>query len=502
MIIDPKFASDMASPLWRLRSFYKCRREGGGKGIPFHPRPEQMMLYEHFEECPTDPAYIIKSRRLGMSTAINVYQGDASVFRGGWRGILIDKTQADATKKMVEQLRFSVKSLPPEILRLVRFDKENDNELRLRVGDETENEDSVLFATVSGRGGDCNMLHVSEMGPIAAKDPPRAEEIRTGAFPAARMGRRVVETTWYGGKVGVLWEMIKPILEQDPNAHGKIFFFPWHADPMAISTAGVVTRDLETYFKDLADKLGKSFSPEQKKWYGITRQEQGIFMRREYPSTLDEAFSAPVEGSIYGADIEALRVAGGIVRFEVDKTALVHTAWDLGAPLNVATWYFQVIAGQIRILDCDLDLDLTSVERVSRMMARGWPLGHHFVPHDATAKNISGGTPKSELEKAGLVNVTVVPRTHDVWVGINGVKQLFPRFVFRAPACDEALARLGAYRTPTEGKTDEPVHDRNSHPADALRMMADAIRLDLLPGHAGVVGRPRRPVEVVWGVGG
>jgi hypothetical protein len=385
----------------------------------------------------------------------------------------------------------------------VLFTKRNDSELRLRVGKETDSEDSVVFATTRGRGGDCSMLHVSEWGPIAAKDPARSNEIRTGAFPAARMGRRAVETTWYGGKTGDLWELIKPIIEQDPNANGRIFFFPWHADPMAISTAGVVTRDLETYFKDLADKLGKSFSPEQKKWYGITRQEQGIFMRREYPSTLEEAFSAPVEGSIYGADIEALRVAGGIVRFEPDKTALVHTAWDLGAPLNVATWYFQVIAGQIRILDCDLDLDLTSVERVSRMMARGWPLGHHFVPHDATAKNISGGTPKSELEKAGLVNVTVVPRTYDVWVGINGVKQLFPRFVFRAPACDEALARIGAYRVDTEKKnSDEPVHDRNSHPADALRMMADAIRLDLLPGHAGVVGRPRRPVEVVWGVGG
>jgi hypothetical protein len=410
-------------------------------------------------------------------------------------------TQADASKKMVEQIRFAVDSVPPEILSLVHFVKRNDSELRLRVGEESDSEDSVIFATTRSRGGDCSMLHVSELGPIAAKDPARANEIRTGAFPAARKGRRAIETTWYGGKTGELWEMIKPILEQDPNANGRIFFFPWHADPMAISTAGVVTRDLEEYFKDLADKLGKSFNPEQKKWYGITRQEQGIFMRREYPSTLEEAFSAPVEGSIYGTDIEAARVAGRILRFEPDKTALVHTAWDLGAPVNVATWYFQIVAGEIRILDCDLDLDLTAVERVARMLARGWPLGHHFVPHDATAKNITGGTPKSELEAAGLANVTVVPRTHDVWTGINGAKQLFPRFVFRAPATDEALARLGAYHKKPD--KDEPEHDRNSHAADAFRMLADAIRLGLIPGQAAnIVARPRRPVEVVWGVGG
>src|SRR5574343_1119418 len=176
--------------LWRLRNLYSCREEGTGRALPFVPRPEQEEVFRHLVENPNVPAFIIKSRRLGMSTGLGVFQADGAVFSRGWRGVLIDQTQADATKKMVEQIRFAVDSLPPEILARYRFDKRNDGELRVRLaGVESEGEDSVVFATTGNRGGDCTMLHVSEWGPIAAMDPARSLEIRTGAFPSARLGR-------------------------------------------------------------------------------------------------------------------------------------------------------------------------------------------------------------------------------------------------------------------------------------------------------------------------
>src|SRR6202142_3969546 len=250
---------DLANPLWRLDNLYSCRLEGEGRRIPLLLRPEQRAIATHLLSKPETPLYIIKSRRLGVSTLVDTFMADCSLFTRGFRGFIIDMPQADATKKMVEIVRFAVDSVDPLILSRYQFDKRNDSELRLRLLNENESQNRVIFATIGGRGGDCSMLHVSEWGPIAALDPKRSQEIRTGAFPAARKGRRVVETTWYGGKSGDLWELVKPIMDGDPNAEGEIMFFPWHSDPQAMRFAGSITPEVEDYFMALSGRLPKAF---------------------------------------------------------------------------------------------------------------------------------------------------------------------------------------------------------------------------------------------------
>ena len=48
----------------------------------------------------------------------------------------------------------------------------------------------------------------------------------------------------------------------------------------------------------------------------------------------------------------------------------------------------------IRVIEIDMDLDLTPVERVSRMLAKGYLYGSHFLPHDAMATQKSGWNSK------------------------------------------------------------------------------------------------------------
>ena len=61
---------------------------------------------------------------------------------------------------------------------------------------------------------------------------------------------------------------------------------------------------------------------------------------------------------------------------------------------------------------------------------------------DAMATQKSGKTFLTELGEVGLRNCEVVLRTLDIWVGINRLRQILPRFSFRIPACERYLKGL------------------------------------------------------------
>jgi hypothetical protein len=98
-----------------------------------------------------------------------------------------------------------------------------------------------------------------------------------------------------------------------------------------------------------------------------------------------------------------------------------------------------------------------------------------------------------------------VPRTHDIWVGINRLREMLPRFSFRLPQCERGLEALSNYHSLRETSTgiarDEPVHDWSSHACDSLRLIAEAEMAGMLSraGSTGIDAR-RRPVRVISGL--
>ncbi len=244
-------------------------------------------------------------------------------------------------------------------------------------------------------------------------------------------------------------------------------------------------------------------------WYAMTlRASESGIIKPEELATLranmtDDAYRQEYEcdwsvgqpGAIYARAIETARQEGRIGPMPVHGGSLVHTAWDLGSPRNTVVWYFQVVGRSIRILACDRDRDETILERVGRMKGLGYIFGDHFLPHDAEQTERSGKTLAGELRQAGLQNVRVVPRTQEVWFGINHLVQLFSSLEFREAECSGGLEALEAYHTKLErdGQTfkAEPVHDWSSHAADALRTMAEAQAAGMFQfGYADPKGLP------------
>ena len=219
-----------------------------------------------------------------------------------------------------------------------------------------------------------------------------------------------METTWRGGRGGHLWDIVKPALETPEEEKQpddwRVVFFPWQDDPAYCDQEPrQLTEETLRYF---SDKPG--FSAGQMSWYQRARNQYGMFIKREFPTVLEECFQTPIEGAIYSEVIDRLRALGSIRPAVVDTSSLVHTAWDLGSPLNTVTWYFQLVSAEIRVVDCDCDLDLTPVQRVARMLSKGYLYGSHYLPHDAMVTMKSGKTFLTELNEAGLKNCKAVPQ--------------------------------------------------------------------------------------------
>lgn len=470
----------MRNPLWRLRHLYHIKRADDGRIIKFAPRPEQQRVYDmlFLEGCKR--LIILKARRLGMSTALDVLLTDQMLWNAGTQCSLVDQTAADAERKLATIAKVAVDHLP-DTSAIERL-RDSGSILEVSVNG---NAASSFFAGLRARGGTNNWLHLSEWGVIQADDPRRSEEILTGAIPSAEHGRIIVETTWKGGRGGHLWDIVKQALEtpdeQKTDKDWRVVFFPWWKDPTYILKGDVQTINKATadYLDQMQSQTGHIFSDEQRLWYDRQAKQLGLFIYREFPTTLDECFKSPVEGALYAGELDKLRASGAISAFKHDNSSLVHTAWDLGSPVNTVVWYFQVIGGnEIRVIDCDMDLDLTPVQRAAHMLGKGYPFGSHFLPHDAAATRTSGKADAQVYQEAGLQNIRVLPRTHDIWIGINHCLQMFPRFSFRLPACERGVDALANYAYKRASATGivvhEPIHNWASHAADALRMIAEA----------------------------
>ena len=154
---------------WRLDNLYWIKNEEG-IAIPFR-RNEPQRDYsrrEWFRDC------ILKSRKLGFSTFIAIEMLDGSVFSSNQVGGIIDRTLDDAKAKL-SMVKFAYERMPESLRMANPLVVDNQEELKWQNG-------SSIVAGTSYRGDTPQRLWISEYGPIAAKNPLMAKEIKTGSI--------------------------------------------------------------------------------------------------------------------------------------------------------------------------------------------------------------------------------------------------------------------------------------------------------------------------------
>jgi hypothetical protein len=376
---------------------------------------------------------------------------------------------------------------------------------------------------MSFMGGTPRRLHVSEYGPCAAQRPEAAVKIKRGSFNAVPISGIIdVETTMEGGPVGECYEIFKLACASEGRERTaldwRLHFFPWYNHPTYRLPGGRVQREAtREYFRELERVHGVQVPEERQAWYEVKQAEQREDMYTQFPSVPEECVRSTVRDPIY--DITTLRAAGRVKAFEPERPLPVFTSWDLGVSDATAGWLIQPAGRELLVLDwyeAEGHGAATVADVIRAWEARyGRRCAMHYVPHDANLRDKgSGRSYVDQLASAGVARhlISVVPRTPDVWTGINAVRDLLPRCVFhlrtdvprKRPDGREGLSGLGClegYRKqpPTPGGVlrPAPLHDACSHSADAFRTFGEAWEQGRVSVHS--LGEPPRKPRVMMG---
>jgi hypothetical protein len=220
--------------------------------------------------------------------------------------------------------------------------------------------------------------------------------------------------------------------------------------------------------------------------------EQLVEIRQEYISLYGEdfgvaqfeqeyfcSFDAAIMGSYYGAEIAKATKEGRITSVEWDESLPVFTVWDIGYTDDTCILFFQVLRGEVRIIDA-YHASGRDIEHYAEIInGKPYNYARHWLPHDAQAKTLVAAG-RSMLEQLkndhGIKNLVILPNKNTEQQGIMAARQLFPRLWIDEDKCADFLNAVRNFRREWDDERkcfrDKPYADWTNHYADTLRYLA------------------------------
>jgi phage terminase large subunit len=232
----------------------------------------------------------------------------------------------------------------------------------------------------------------------------------------------------------------------------------------------------------------------------------------QYLQEFECDFESAIVGAFYGKELRTLTDEGRITRVPHDPEYKVFTSWDLGRTDSTAIWWWQVIRGEIRMLDYHSsngqDVPYYAQLITDKAEDNGWEYDTHWLPHDARTKTLASN--KSVIEQLSdripLKYFKIVPSL-SVQDGIQATRLALKRMWFDHK-CEEGIECLRQYQREWDDDKrcfrDKPRHDWTSHGADAMRMAAIAWSeaIKAIPKDDGIkgltIGRNDVSLDELW----
>lgn len=471
---EQEFKILASDKMWRLHNLYYITNEHGQKTL-FRPREAQLkfLLARHGFDI------ILKARQLGFSTVVQLDMLDDCLFGKNQNAAIIAQSMNDAEEIFSTKLKFPYDNLPGFLKKLVfpirdsRTAIEFNNGSKIRVG-------------VSMRSSTLTNLHISEHGKICAKDPIRAKEIRTGSLNAVHEGQKITIESTAEGREGDFFEFTqraKALEGKELNSLDfKFHFYPWYQQKSYTLTQDVIVpSELTTYFNKLEGELKITLTKGQRAWYVKKWEVQQDDMKREFPSTPDEAFEQAIEGAYFAQQMALARKQNRIGNIPFDPSVPVNTFWDIGLRDSTSIWFHQRVGLENRFIHYYENSGEQFPHYAKYLQNMDCIYGSHYLPHDANKGDIRAPgsliTDANELLKG---EVYLVPRVKDKKIGIAAVRAMLGGCWIDQGQCDQGIKHLDNYRKEWNDQLgcwrDAPRHDAASHGADAFMQFAQSYR--------------------------
>jgi hypothetical protein len=462
-------------PRWRLSNLYKIT-DKAGKAVQFQPNDSQLAFLDDVHSL----NIILKARQLGFTTLCCLIYLDAAIFKPNTRAGVIAHKLDDSKVIFRDKIKFPYDNLDDGLKELVATRQDSADTLTLA------NNSSIRVST-SMRSGTLQYLHVSEFGKICSQYPEKAREIVTGALNTVQAGQFVVIESTAEGQEGAFYEMVQRARAQQADATPltdldyKFHFFPWWKDRDYALTNPYfrIAKEDQEYFDKLSAQ-GIGTTPEQRAWYVKKAETQGGDMRREYPSTPEEAFEQALEGAYFSNEMLTAHKQKRIGSFPYKPGHVVNTFWDLGRNDFNTIWFHQFVDGYHRFIDYYENSGEFIGHYVSYLKEwareRDATYGEHYVPHDGDRQSLwlENGT-LAVMDSLGF-RPNVVERPSLKLLSINAARSKLAESVFDEQRCDTGIKRMKSYRKEWDDLRgvwkDKPRHDDASHGADGYQTFA------------------------------
>jgi len=184
-----------------------------------------------------------------------------------------------------------------------------------------------------------------------------------------------------------------------------------------------------------------------------------------------------LDGAIYADELRTATADGRITRVPYDESVPVQTFWDLGWADCTSIWFAQKVGFEYRIIDCYQDRLKKLAHYLKVLQEKPYIYEAHYLPHDADNESLGSDSIAKTMRKMGY-KVVVVPRVADKPSGLKASREIFGACWFDQEHCADGLQALRHYRYEIDehgqwGKY--PMHDENSHYADAFEQFARSI---------------------------
>lgn len=186
------------------------------------------------------------------------------------------------------------------------------------------------------------------------------------------------------------------------------------------------------------------------------------------------SFDMGVEGAYYAKYIDRMRLKNQIGQVPWEPSFKVNTSWDIGVRDSCVILFYQCVGTTIRIFDY-YEKNKEGLEHYVNVISnKPYIYNKHIGPHDLRVQEFGSGITRIEKARQLGLRFTVAD---DISIvdGIEAVRSSLSKIWIDETSCKPLIKALENYRQEYDSKKKVykpyPLHDINSHAADAMRYL-------------------------------